>query len=245
MAAESTYIELADHLERQLRRVKAGTKVASEHQLASEHGVNRLTARAALQELQRRYVVRRRRGSGTFVHHRLDYVIGPDLPPSATETYARAGATATHGLIGVRTRMTTNAERDHLGLAPQSAERVTVLRRTTDVDGELVSTATVAVRTEIAPDLADTFAPTDSLHAVLRDRYDVLPTRRWSRASLETPPESVAAHLGLDARPPTWLLEGVTEDATTGRPIEFTQSWLRADLIRLVYYFERNAQHDD
>jgi DNA-binding GntR family transcriptional regulator len=76
------YLALADRLEADLAGLSPGARVSSEHELAARHQVSRLTARAALQELERRYVVERTQGLGTFVARRITYRIGPGSPPA-------------------------------------------------------------------------------------------------------------------------------------------------------------------
>lgn len=101
MRRDVSYLEIAATLGDQLSAAPTGAQVPSEHALMAAHGVSRPTARAALQELQQRYLVRRVRGSGTFVNRRIDYVIGAHVPPSGTATFARSGVTAGHRVLGV------------------------------------------------------------------------------------------------------------------------------------------------
>ncbi|NIY62706.1 hypothetical protein SMALB_0626 [Streptomyces malaysiensis] len=75
----------------ELAECARGTRVASEAEIARRFGVGRAAARAAVQELERRFVVRRTQGSGTFVNRRIDYVISRSAPPSWSATIAAAG----------------------------------------------------------------------------------------------------------------------------------------------------------
>lgn len=63
------YHQLADILSEQIRRgdFVVGSKIPSEHVLASEYGLGRPTVRQATEILVRKNVLERRRGSGTFV----------------------------------------------------------------------------------------------------------------------------------------------------------------------------------
>ena len=67
--SDVTYLVLADSLAEQIADMAPGTRLPSENELITEHGVSRITARAALSELEQRHLVRRARGSGT---HRQD-----------------------------------------------------------------------------------------------------------------------------------------------------------------------------
>lgn len=64
----------------------------SEHAIIRRYGVGRASVRVALQELQRRLLVRRVRGAGTFVNRRIDYVISQRRRPSWHGTVTAAGA---------------------------------------------------------------------------------------------------------------------------------------------------------
>jgi hypothetical protein len=40
----------------------------------------------------------------------------------------------------------------------------------------------------------------------------------------------------VEGKPPSWLLEGVLHDIKNDlTPVEFTRTWMRADLINVVY----------
>ena len=63
------YQTIANLLEQELALLEPGTQVASEHELAKRFGMNRLTAKAALEELERRYLVRRSKGRAVSYTH--------------------------------------------------------------------------------------------------------------------------------------------------------------------------------
>src|SRR5215469_15548454 len=111
-----SYLAVSDELEQQLHGAAPGDPVASETELARRYGVSRLTARAALQELERRHLVRRVQGRGTFVLRRIDYRIAPDGPASFTDILAAAGVDASTTNEGISTRVGTVAERSALAL---------------------------------------------------------------------------------------------------------------------------------
>jgi DNA-binding GntR family transcriptional regulator len=79
---KSRYAEIADAIAGDLAGRRAGAGVASEHEIATRLGVSRGAARAAMRELESRLLVRRVRGSGTFVNQPIDYVISSRRPPS-------------------------------------------------------------------------------------------------------------------------------------------------------------------
>jgi DNA-binding GntR family transcriptional regulator len=231
------YLALADRLERRIATMEPGSRVASEHELVEATGVSRLTARAALQELERRLLVRRVRGSGTFVARRIEYRIGPTSPPSVSEMVRRAGGTPGSGVVAARVRRPDAATRDALGL--DGRDRVVALTRVQTVDGLASAIGTSHVPVELAPDLADRMGANQSLYRLLVERYDLDPHRLWSRCELVAAPPEVPEPLGLEGRPLVWQLESCNHDPRRGRPIEYARSWLRPDVYRVVFELGR------
>lgn len=66
---QPAYLKISARIAEQIEggRLAAGAKLASERELAESHGVSLMTARHALAELERRGMVTRRVGSGTYV----------------------------------------------------------------------------------------------------------------------------------------------------------------------------------
>jgi GntR family transcriptional regulator len=227
-----TYLALADELEDVVRAATPGSRVPSEHQLVAERAVSRLTARAALQELERRHLVRRIRGAGTFVARRIEYRISADMAPSWSETVRQAGGEPAQEVLEVRT---TTAGRDvavDLDVAPGSA--VTAVTRRGLVDGEVASVTTALLPAELVPGLGDVLDDGTSLYRTLVERYDLAPERSWSDAELAPVPAGLAELLGFEGRPPVWALRSCNRCRRTGRPVELATSWLRADVFRVV-----------
>jgi DNA-binding GntR family transcriptional regulator len=89
---KSQYAEIVDALVGELAGCRPGARVASEHEIAARFTVSRAVAGAALRELESRLLVRRVRGSGTFVNGRIDYIISADRAPSWHQAVRAAGA---------------------------------------------------------------------------------------------------------------------------------------------------------
>lgn len=230
--ADPAYLALADQLEALVATLSPGDRLPSEHELTDAHGVSRLTARAALQELEARFLVRRVRGAGTFVARRIEHRISPEMPPSGSEAVRRAGGTPGHRLLSVRTRRPSAAVREALDLDVD--ERVVAVTRAGTVDGMPASYGTTQLPADVVSDLAAHLADDVSIYATLRDVHGLDPRRLWVRAELVPAPPEVAPHLGLEGRPLAWRLESCNHDPRLGRPIELSQSWLRADVYRVV-----------
>lgn len=236
MPSEPTYLELADGIAASLGPV--GERVVSENELAELHGVSRPTARAALQELERRFLVRRVRGAGTFVSQRVDYVIAEDTAPSASATLRLAGCEPDVEVVRVRT---IGAPADvALHLDVERTTPVVHLQRRIRVEGLVTSWTSAYVLARLVPGLATRVRSQTSTFELMRQEYGLDPQRRWSRASLEIPTDPVIEALELEGRPPSWLIEGVNHDRRDRRrAIEFARSWMRADVINVVFEMGR------
>lgn len=226
------YLSLADELEQSVRRADAGRKLPSEYELADRHGVSRITTRAALQELERRQLVVRRRGAGTFVAPRIDYPITPNLPPSFTETVRAAGHRPDSRVLSMRRARPTARVRDDLGLA--TGQRVTVLRRVSLVDDHETGVHTSWLAHVDPARIRDVQRDGRSLFAALADAGYPL-HRDWYTAEQATIPAAVAETLGLEGRPQAWHTFSCNRCHRTGQLIELNESWVRADVIRVRF----------
>ena len=231
--ADQSYHQLADQLASRIAVMAPGERVASEHDLVAAHGVSRITARSALQELERRHLVRRIRGAGTFVALRLDYPVTAAGPPSFSEIVRRHGRAPSHMIDDIGTVRPSAEVREILALRPgASAVRI---RRRGFVDGEVVTHQSHWVPTDLVPGLRRELATRDSLYATFVDAYDLEPRRFWSRAELATVTPDVAVALEFEGRPQAWNIESCNRCHRTGRIVELARSWLRADAFRVRF----------
>lgn len=226
----ATYQVLADELERAIAGMEPGAVVASEHDLIERHGVSRLTARAALQELEARWLVRRVRGAGTFVARRLDLRIGADVPHDTAELVRRSGGSTTCRLLGTRTRR-PSAE-VAAGLDLDADERVVTLTRAGRLDALDAWYDTTHLPAELVEGIAGRLGDGTVLARLLADEYGLRPAREWARAELVVAPADVASRLGLDQRRLVWRLDTCFADRSLGRPVLLAQAWLRPDVFR-------------
>lgn len=231
----STYLELADRLADRIDDLSPGARLPSEHELAREHGVSRITTRSALRELEARQLVRRIRGAGTFVALRLDYPVHDGIGPSWSETVRTAGHEPEYVILGAAVVRAPAAIAARLGVARGS--RLVRLERLGHVDGRAGAHSTSWFPAPLVGDLATRLGPDGSTARVLRDVLGFRPARRSTTAELVPPPETVADELELIGRPPTWRLESVNACIEHDVPVEFVVSWLRADTFRLRFEF--------
>lgn len=238
---QPSYLELADSLEDSLQHLSAGAKLPSENELAAEHGVSRITARAALMELETRHLVVRTRGSGTFVALRIPYPIRAGMAASWSATVEAAGHTPEHRYLNVNdVRATASVARD---LLIPRGRMVTKVDRLNMVDGKVTGVQTSYLPSADVPGLAD--ALRSSLTRTLVDHYDLAPQRWSSRAELATVSVQIAKQLEVTGRPPAWKIDSINTCANLGRPIEVTQGWLRADAFRVFLVSGPGDGHND
>lgn len=232
MSSEATYLKLSQQIMDQYQDLPPHLPLPSEHDLGSRFGVNRQTIRAALDELERRWLIRRVKGSGSFRTRRYEYRIGPELAPSFTKTVRSAGGEPRTENAKPFTRPANATEREILAL-PANAQ-VAVLNRVRFIDGAVVSTATSVLPAARVPKLASVLQADESLDAVLRRHYNYRPVRQWSQSRLSSPPEEICSVLKLRGRPPQILLRGLVSCAGSGARLEYVESYLKPDVFDVV-----------
>ncbi|MGW3952276.1 GntR family transcriptional regulator [Streptomyces sp. NPDC004752] len=239
--AVPNYLALADLLETSIATMNGGDRLPSENELAALHGVSRVTTRAALQELERRHLVRRAKGSGTFVALRLVFTIRPDLPPSWTQTVRRGGGEPSVKSVDAVLTLPDPETRERLELGVK--DKVIRLRRINLVNGLVANTMLSYLPADLAPGFRDLLAAGGSLHTILTS-LGHHPQREWTRVDMQVPDEEIAADLELEGRPRVWCLTSLVVDGRHGRPLEFGRGWSRPDVfdMRMEYENERRTR---
>ncbi|PRB43416.1 hypothetical protein CQ020_08005 [Arthrobacter sp. MYb23] len=232
MQSEPIYLKLSEQIMEQFSDVPANRALPSEHDLGNIFGVNRQTIRAALDELERRWLIRKVKGSGTFRTQRFEYRISRDLAPSFTQTVRAAGADPRTINSKPVIRQASPEERDILGL--EAGSKVTVLERVRYIDDMPVSTAISVLPSAAVPRLAAVLSVDGSLDGVLRRHYGYFPHRQWSQSRLSSPPNEISETLGLRGRPPQILLRGLISCSESGKKLEYVESYLRPDVFDVV-----------
>jgi DNA-binding GntR family transcriptional regulator len=226
------YQAIAGRLADEVAELEPGTKLASEHELMARFGVGRASARAAVQELERRGLVRRVRGSGTFVNHRIDYVISKDRRPSWHRTVESAGAVPRSTVLQSEVEPVPAHCAHHLGIEPGT--EVHHMRRLRFVDDRVAALGEEWVKRDALTDLRPAMRVEESLDELLRQvgRVDVV--RSWCRTAMELPSEDIQAVLEMNYVAPVWVVESINRNAATGTAVTYSIAWMRADVIRVV-----------
>ncbi|MGH3981035.1 MAG: GntR family transcriptional regulator [Pseudonocardiaceae bacterium] len=226
------YLEIADELAAELKGAAPGAKIAGEHCIGRRFGVGRAAARGALRELERRLLVRRVQGAGTFVNRRIDYTISHNRRPSWHETVAAAGGRPRSVVRGIDA-VPLQEKRAAVLELPAGTPSYRLVRRSY-IDDLLASWVQEWIPVEVVADLDVALHTVESLDLVLRQMGRVSPVRAWCRVSLDVPPGQVLAELQLEASQPVWQVESISRDAATGRPVMCSRAWMRADAVRVV-----------
>lgn len=226
------YLGIADTVADELTDSAAGTRVASEPELAGRFGVGRAAARSALQELERRLLVRRVQGAGTFVNSRIDYVISHTRPPSWHATVEAAGATPRSVVRDVE--RVALSESVAARLERELAEPAHRVVREFYIDDLMAGWTEEWIPVDVVPNLDTALQVVDSIDAVLRQMGRVVPIRAWYRMSLELPPPHVLRELRVESSCPVYMGESLSRDADSGRVLMTSVGWTRADAVRVI-----------
>ncbi len=224
------YLQVADALEEKIGALAAGEPMPSEHELARDHEINRLTARAALEELQRRYLVRRQQGRRTVVARRIEYRFDGKGVPGWTKTVAKTGAVPRTEIDVLRLRQPPADVRATLKLAKKAP--AFYLGRRRFVDEELAAYSVAWLNPAFVPALEKHMNAAGTLNAVLR-RYKLKPKRGLLRCQLSVAPPDLAARFESHDRP---LVFDLTTHLRTGKHhLGVLTTWLRADMFNVVF----------
>ncbi|WP_110886774.1 GntR family transcriptional regulator [Deinococcus yavapaiensis] len=205
-----------------------------ERQLAEELGVSRRTLRKALERLEDEGAVIRKRGSGTYaasipaqdedvprLHRPLQTLT------SFTEDMRARGHTVTSRWL-IR-EITAATPDEALALAISPTARVARLKRLRFADDEPVGVELAVLPAEIAPEPEKI---EHSLYSYL-DVTNSRPVRALQHIRAMLMPAKEAELLQIPPTEPALFTRRVTYHAS-GRPIEFTRSFYRADRYDFV-----------
>jgi DNA-binding GntR family transcriptional regulator len=227
-----SYTAVADRLELEIAELAPHEKVASENELAARFGVSRVTTRSALQELERRMVVRRVRGSGTYVLPRLSYVFSSQGAPSWRAAVRAQGHEPGVTVLSCDIEPASPAVGDLLRIT--APDEVVHLVRLGTVDGLTASLSEHWLPMSVVGAVADLIASGGSVLAAI-EGCGCRPARRQATVEMLTAEPHVGARLGLDDRALVWRVESTSGCRDCGRIVESTRTWMRVDMFRLRF----------
>jgi GntR family transcriptional regulator len=214
-----------------------GSRCPSERQLASEYGISRMTARAAVNLLVQRGYVARKNGSGTFV-------ASPKIELDLSTVAGFSDRVLRHGIIpGARVieARTVGTEELDAGVATaleiSREEPVHVLIRVRTGNNELLALEKSYFPARHCPDLLDNEL-TGSIYELLRTRCNLELAHLRQKLEVTQLDASAAEALATHPDAPALRITRTTWDAH-GRPIEFARDLYRGD--RLLFVTEAPA----
>ena len=220
--------DLLDRIER--GDLAPGDRFPSERALSEEFEVNRRTLRNSLDVLERRGLVERRQGSGTFVTSpRFERKAAEFFP--FTEGIRHRGHEPGSHIISLQRLPASPSVAERLEL--DARDEVWRFHRLRSVNGEPFLVETFPLPTKLAPEM-DTFDLNDrSVYDVLYHEYGV--TVQDAQLSLEAIAisEFEAELLRVPIGSPAMLERHLAFD-TTGRPVDYGYDVYRGDRVRFI-----------
>ncbi|RQP13254.1 MAG: GntR family transcriptional regulator [Microbacteriaceae bacterium] len=221
--ATARYLEIEHWLREQVMQGATGDPLPSEAELATQFGVSRMTARQAVQNLAAEGLVRRQRGSGTFIAPRpMHRHSGPLM--SFTADMHRRGMRASSELLSAELREANSLESGALRLDPGS--RIVSIVRLRLADDLPMAIETTALIPACAPVLAADLEK-GSLHEALRE-LGRIPSLALSWISARQATAAETRQFRLTSRP-TLLVERRIIFDQNEQPLEHTETAYLAD----------------
>ncbi len=221
-AAVNRYEEIANHLRRLVAELHPGDLLPSETELSRQFGVSRMTARHAVQVLEREHLLHRRKGRGTFVSPRpVPRLLGSPL--SFTESMRRRGMAAASVVLELG--YTQAAAEDAVALGLDPGTEVAVLERLRLADGVPMAIER-AVLAPICAEVVD-FLGTSSLHVAF-ESMGLTPSKATAQVHARPATGSERQLLELDDGGVVLCERRVIFDLE-GTPLEHTETRYAAD----------------
>ena len=207
--------------------LEPGDVLPGERQLSADHGVSRITVRAAIGQLVNEGLLVRIHGKGTFVAART---ARSRLHLASFNTdMRRLGLVPSTVVLTVARGVPPQATVDALGLRP--GEEAVRVRRLRLADGSPMSVDDAWYSAALAPGL-DACPLTGSIYELLRERFGVpIDRAEQTVAATEADPEH-AALLGLTPGRPVLFFDRVAFSGD--RPVEHCCSRYRGDRYEIA-----------
>lgn len=210
-------------------RLAFGASVPTEHELAAQHGVSRITARRALHELAANKLVERRRRTGTRVVYRASTVPIEGNVEQAIESLLAFGRNTPVKVVDLGKEPATGEVADILDLAPDTL--VFKARRVRHSDSQPLGLVTSWLPIELGVAITKKSLTANPILKHLEDAGIAIVSGRQTVSAVHASADT-AALLGIEPRDALLRVERVMfNDAD--RPVLFTIADYRADRYRL------------
>ncbi|MFM1652421.1 GntR family transcriptional regulator [Brevibacillus sp. B_LB10_24] len=217
-------------------KLQHGDKLPSERDLAEQFNISRMTARHAISILEREGVVERRVGAGTFIARKrieMDFITFN----SFTKTMLERGMVPSTREIQIRRDKAKSGLAKVLAIEP--GEEIVMMKRLRLADDIPVALEESLIPVKFCPGIETYIGYDVSLYQVLEDQYGIKLVRANQYMQVGVSDEEESKLLKIKNESPCILLEAVAFD-TNGRPIEFSKSMTRSDIVK--FYMELNLQ---
>jgi DNA-binding GntR family transcriptional regulator len=231
---QNRYRAIADDVAGEIATLAPGSRVDGEHEIARRFGVGRAAARAALQELERRMLVRRVQGAGTFVSKRVEY----RLTPSARPCWEQVAGPPEPGPAASGPPSVITGRR-------LPAEVAAVLERPAGSPAHRlcsvhhVGPAVACVAHEWVPRDVLPVPGSGTVEEMLA-RSGRHPAWGLRGLTLDVPDDDVRGLLRLGTGQQAWRVDGVGSDRG-GAPLYHRVEWIRTDLVQVVVALDAMA----
>ncbi|HEX2731877.1 MAG TPA: GntR family transcriptional regulator [Polyangiaceae bacterium] len=221
------YRQLADVLLEQMKQgqLETGARLPSEPELVRRYGIGRPTVRQATELLERRGLVERRRGAGTFVA----------APVQAVDIFSLAGTLSAFQSRGLRleTRLLERVAKRPVGVDsfnPFSGREAFSFVRLSKVHAEPVLIEHVYLEPEVFPDLHKAPLAGASLAEIVRERYYREPSQGQQSFHVACGSRAVQSALDLAPDQPVLLIRRTLDFAGAPKAI-FSELYCRTDRV--------------
>jgi DNA-binding GntR family transcriptional regulator len=232
------YRTIADELQRRIAAGEwpPGKQMPTESALVAEFGVNRLTVRQALAQLQQVGVVDIRHGSGTFVTNPppvLEIVVDPETQlvdeGSVHATVKSVTSDVTESVIGYAIDPNRTAA-GHIGVPREVTGRLDTL---VGSGGDPFAVSSYWLDHRRFGDVSERWILDATLTTVLREVHDVTVYYDWRAFSAVAAGAIEAEHLGAHLGAPLIVRDGVSVDADAV-PVYYVRRRIRAERAAYV-----------
>ncbi len=233
MAANSSYartpiyyriqLDILDELQRGV--LKPGEQLPSEADLAQRYQVSRITAKRALDELVKQGRVFRQQGRGTFVAQAQIRDISGLV--SFSEDVTTRGFVPSSKVLDFEEMEPEAGVRERLHL--QDGEHAFLLKRLRLASGEPVAVETAYINARLCPGLVKEDFSRASLYAILREKYQVVPT--WADAEIEA--------MAATKQEASLLKSRAGQPVLVARRLTFAANYDVIETVRSVYRGDR------
>jgi len=236
LTPRAKYARVRDAILELIEDQPAGTPIPPERLLCERFDVSRVTLRRAVDDLVRDGVLVRRQGSGTYVAR--PKITQPLSTTSFSEDMRRRGLQPSSTILSFGRTSAGARLSQRLGISP--AAEIVVIERLRLADDEPMALESVAVPADLVPGLAADDLGSQSLYALLEQRYGqrVSAVQQVIEPTVTNHQESEA--LGVPLHAPA-LLVRTTARSESGRVLESARSLFRGDRYAIVAEMQSGA----